>query len=140
MKFEDSPFYMVESPHKLLLPFGTFYLTKRYVVAEVYEGEHFDWKKVEILICELLDHYNTKPKLAYITNRVNDYSVNPQIWVKWRSHYSFIVASAIVIYNNNTLMNASIESVFASNNLNRFSCLKDAIAWANNIEALKTRN
>ncbi|MCB4809091.1 hypothetical protein LG651_12605 [Tamlana sp. 62-3] len=134
MKFIDSSTYKELNPEKLVLPFGEFYLTDKFVVAEIYDGEHVDWDKIELLFIKIAPFYKNTSKLAYISHRINDYSVNPQIWSQWEDTFDFIVASAIVIYNSTTLMNASIEKYFANKSLKRCRSLEEGINWVNNLK------
>lgn len=124
MKFENSKFYKNLKPDKLLLPFGNFYLYEKFVVAEMHEGVHFDWNKTEILIKELLNYYGEKPKIAFVSNRINHYSIDPQNWAKWKTEFDFIIASAIIVYNNATLMNATIEKSLPIEALNVVQALQ----------------
>lgn len=134
MKFEDSSMYKELNPEKLVLPFGEFFLTNKFIVGEIYDGEHVDWDKIELLLIKIESFYKKDTKLAYISHRINDYSVNPQIWSQWKNTFDYIVASAIVIYNSTTLMNASIEKVFANKSLKRCRSLEEGINWINNLK------
>jgi len=137
MKFEDSVFFNVFENHKLEMPFGNYYLCEKFIVAELFEGTHFDWPKAEKLINELLNFYHEDAKIGFISNRINQYSVDPQNWVKLEKNYTLIVASAIIMYNNLTLMNASIEKQFAKQSIKRCTNLKEAIDWMLQLDELR---
>lgn len=138
MKFEKSLYFEKFSPKKLELDFGIYYLCTNFFVGELYESVHVDWTKVEELISELYTFYGENTKLAYISNRINDYSVDPQNWVKVDKHYDLLVASAIVAYNNSTYINASIEKNFTKMSIKRCLSLTEAIEWIESLEEFNT--
>lgn len=133
MFFENSKYYKSFQSYKLVMPFGNYYLMEKFIVGEIHEGMHVDWEKTQKLINEVIEFYGKDAQLAFISNRVNHYSVDPQNWVNLEQNYNFIVASAIVIYNTSTYMNASIEKKFAQKNIKRASNLDEAIEWVLNL-------
>jgi hypothetical protein len=138
MKFEKSLYFEKLNPFKLELPFGTYFLCPNFVVGELRESVHLDWDKAEIIIEELYSFYGTKAKIAYIANRINDYSIDPQNWIKIEQQYDLLVASAIVAYNNSTYMNASIEKNFSSKSIKRCLSLDEAIEWTYSLAEFNT--
>lgn len=136
MKTEDSEYYKTLKPSKLEMPFGNYYFFEKFIVAELFESVHFDWEKAELLIAEVFSFYGENTKLGFIANRVNPYSIDPQNWVKLEKKYSFVMASAIVVYNMSTYMNASIEKKFAKKSIKRCTSLKEAIEWVLNLKEL----
>ncbi|MCB4797363.1 hypothetical protein [Neotamlana laminarinivorans] len=137
MKFEDSVYYKELNTRKLTLPFGDFYLADKMVIGEFFEGQHVDWDKIECMLMNVEALYDKNTKLAYISHRINDYSINPQIWTLWEETFDFVVASAIIIYNNATFMNASIEKHFAKKSLKRCTSLDEGICWVKNLKEFK---
>lgn len=129
MKFEDSVFYKNLQPPKLEFSFGNYYLMEKFIVAELFEGVHFDWEKTEMLIAGIIDFYGENPKIGFISNRINHYSIDPKNWLKWETEYGFIIASAIVVYNSSNYMNASIEKKFAKRSIKRCASITEAIDW-----------
>lgn len=134
MKFDKSPYFEKHNPKKLELPFGNYYLCKHYFVGELKEGVHFDWSKAKILIQEILKFYGENAKVAYIANRINAYSIDPQNWLKIEKEYDILVASAIVAYNNSTYINASLEKHFTQKSIKRCLSLSEAIQWVENLK------
>ncbi|WP_034039988.1 hypothetical protein [Wocania ichthyoenteri] len=134
MKIEDSEYYKTLNPFKLEMPFGNYYFFEKFIVGELFESIHFDWKKAELLIAEVLNFYGEHAQLGFIANRINHYSVDPQNWVKLEKKYNFISASAIVMYNMSTYMNASIEKQFAKKSIKRCTSLHEAIEWIINLK------
>lgn len=136
MKFEASKFYKELKPFKLELPFGKYYFFDNFLISEIAEGIHFDWNKAEKLIAEIIKFYGKNVQVGFISNRINHYSVDPQNWVKLEKKYTFLTASAIVIYNNSNFMNASIEKQFAKKSIKRCRSLAEAIDWMINLKEL----
>lgn len=133
MKFEDSEYFKLEHL-KLEKPFGNFFLCNKFFISEFDEGVHCDWKMVQNVVDEIIGLRENNSILAYISNRVNSYSMDPQIWFKVHEEYDFIIASAIVSYNNMTFMNASLEKSFFKKSMKRCLSLEEAIDWISNLK------
>ena len=136
MKFEDTIYFKNLKPFKLEMPFGKFYFLDTFFVSELNEGVHFSWEMIESVLVELLKFYKTKPKLGYISNRVNSYSMDPHTWERVDKEYGIIVASAIVSYNNITFMNATLEKHFSTKSIKRCTNLNEAIEFILNLKEL----
>lgn len=137
MQFEKTKYYKALSHFKLEKSFGTYYFTEKFIIAELHEGVHFDWDMAEELIADVIDFYGNNVKLAFISNRINDYSIDPQNWTKLEEKYNILTAGAIITYNTTTYMNASIEKLFAYNSIKRCVSLKEAIEWVSTLKELK---
>ena len=94
-----------------------FYFFEKFVISEIKEGVHLDWDKILALIGVMIDFYGKDLKIAYISNRINAYSIEPQLWMKFDKEYNFVIASAIVVYNDLNYINASIEKKFSSSSI-----------------------
>jgi len=134
MKFEDSIYYSSLKHRLIELPFGKFYLFDHFIISEINSEVHFDWKKIEKLIYLLVEHYGENIKIAYISNRVNLYSFDPYLWIKFEKDYGFIVASAMVCYDERNKMNASLEKHISNNSIKRCWNLNKAIEWVQNLK------
>tara|TARA_R110002111_G_scaffold246439_1_gene309061 strand:- start:198 stop:611 length:414 start_codon:yes stop_codon:yes gene_type:complete len=134
MNFENYSYSKTANYTKLEMPFGTYYLCEKFFIGELHEGVHFDWKKTELVAQKLIDFYGSNAKIGFISNRIKDYSIDPNNWTKIDEKYNLIVASAIVMYNNSTYMNASLEKQFTKKSIKRCMSLKEAINW---MESLK---
>ncbi len=134
MQFEKTCHFKTLKPLKVGLPFGNYFFCKRFIIGEPFEGVHFDWNKAELLINEVIKHYGSNAKIAYIVNRINHYSIDPQNWLKIEKKYDFLVAGAIVYYNNANYINASLEKQFTTKSIKRCLSIDEAIAW---VEQLK---
>lgn len=136
MRFEKSQYFDDLKPHKLVMPFGTFYFCDKFFISELNEGIHFEWDKIEDVMTELIKFYGKDAKLGYIPNRVNSYSVNPQYWDKVDKKYNMIIASAIVVYSPMTMLNATLEKRFFNKSMKRCRSLSEAIKWMLNLKEL----
>ncbi|MCB0445734.1 MAG: hypothetical protein R2812_06765 [Gelidibacter sp.] len=137
MRFEDSKYFKLITHKKVEFPFGNFYIADHFLISELYEGVHFDWSKIIQVIDYLYDYYGYHKKIGYVTNRVNSYSIEPQLWIRFYEEYNFIIATATVSYNNYNYANASIEKLFTKTSLKRCSNLDEAIEWIQNLKEFK---
>ena len=134
MKFEKTPHYKKLKSTKFKLPFGQYYFCDNFIIGEPYEGIHFDWDMAKVLIKEIYKYYGEGAKVAYIANRINAYSIDPQNWLRLEKEYNVLIASAIVIYNNASYINASLEKQFSQKSIKRCLSLPEAIVWVKNLE------
>lgn len=133
MKFINSKYFEKLNHSKLDFRFGDVYLFDTFIIAEIHEGIHLDWDKTKEFAEKLIEHYGVGIKLGYITNRVNSYSIDVQSWIKTEKTYNIVSEAAIVYYDNNSFMNAKIENYFATNSINNYSSLDEAIEWIMNL-------
>lgn len=136
MKFEKSPLSQIHSFYKLELPFGNFYLCKKFIIAEIHEGVHFDWDKIVFAAKEIIGYYGEEVKLGYISNRVNSYSIDPQDWANITQNSNQITATAIVSYSSMSQLNASLEKHFATLEMETCISLEEAITYVTNSKIL----
>ena len=134
MKFENSDFCKKLNYTKIKVPFGVYYFCDKFVIGELNEGVHLDWEKAELTIRKVIEFYGTETQIGFITNRINNYSLDPNNWRKVDEKYNLFIASAIVMYNNSTYMNASIEKQFTEKRIKRCISLKEAIEWLMNLK------
>jgi len=137
MKFEKTSYFSKLKPFKLELEFGNYYLCEKFVVGELFEGVHLDWDMTKALITKIHAYYGKDAKIAYIANRVNAYSIDPQNWKKTEKNYNILIAGAIVVYNNSSYINASLEKLFTEKSLKRCLSLTEAIEWVESLKEFK---
>lgn len=136
MRFEDSPLSKSLSYEKIVLDFGTNYLFNDFFIMEVNEGVHLNWDKLNDLLAEIRKHYGNHKKLAYISNRVNSYSIDPVLWSYFDKDDSILIAATIVSYRDSTFMNANIEKQLSAISLKRSTSLEEAIDWVKRLSEL----
>ena len=129
MKIEDSKYINIEH-EEVVLPFGNFYFFSNFIVSELNEGIHFDWKKVKIVAEIILIHYGDVNNLVYLSNRVNSYSIEPQSWLKFDKKYNLIKDTGIIAYDNRGGLSVVLERLFSKGSINKFRSLKKALEWA----------
>ncbi|RYH74154.1 hypothetical protein EVU94_09205 [Flavobacteriaceae bacterium 144Ye] len=134
MTFENSKYFNLLKHSKIEFSFGNFYLFDKFIISEINEGVHFDWDKIQQVIAALIDYYGSNLKIGYISNRVNPYSIEPQLWIRFQRDYGFIVASAMVSYTELNYINASIEKRFSEMSIKRCGSLDEAINWIKNLK------
>lgn len=112
----------------LELDFSSLEFFDHYVISRLKDGVVFDKPQVEKLAQVLREHYQGR-KFVYISQRVNNYSVNPIIYLKLEDAENFC-GIAIVSQRTSALNTAAFEKNFARVPFEVFLELKDAIAWA----------
>lgn len=140
MKFENSKYFKLLRNSKIELSFGTFFFLDKFIISEVNEGIHFNWEKIELVISAIAEHYGDDFKVGFISNKVNSYSIEPQLWVDFYKEYDFIVASALVTYNEFGFKNATLEKHFSKNSVKRCLTLSEGVDWILALEELQNEN
>ena len=137
MKFENSKYFKLLRNSKIEFSFGTFFFLDKIIISELNEGIHFDWQKIEQVISAVAEHYGGNFKIAFLSNKINSYSIEPHLWLRFYKEYNFIIASAIVTYNEIGFNNATLEKHFSRTSVKRCNTLDKGIEW---ILALKEFN
>jgi hypothetical protein len=133
MKFENSANSKSFNYKKITEDFGCFFLTDNFVIGEINEGIRFDWEITQKLVEILLKQYGDNCRVGYISYRINPYSTEQQNWAKFGKKYDYIVASAVVTYNEIYFINATIEKMFSEKSLKRCKNINQAIEWMENL-------
>ncbi|HAI16800.1 MULTISPECIES: hypothetical protein [Xanthomarina] len=129
MTFENSKHFNLLPSSKIEFSFGTFFFLEKIIISELNEGIHFDWGKIEQVISAIGEHYGDQFEVGFISNRINSYSIEPQLWIDFYKEYNFIVASAVVAYNKFNYKNATLEKHFSKTSIKRCQTLNEAIEW-----------
>ncbi|SHH50794.1 hypothetical protein [Winogradskyella jejuensis] len=136
MRFEDSPISKSINYRKGTLSFCDYYAADKFIIVEVNQGVHFDEEKLETLIEEFIDIYPPTQQLAYITNRINNYSSDPILW-NYLDNDIPVVGAAIVTYRDSTLLSANIEKHISKISVKRAYTIEEAIGWALRLKELQ---
>lgn len=129
MKFEKSKYYNQLKSKKVELSFGTFYFLEKFFINEINEGIHFDILKIQELVSAIGEHYGDNFKIGHVSNRINSYSFEPQLWVDFYKEYNFISGSAIIAYSSFNSKSVDIENMFSKNTVKGFHTLDEGIKW-----------
>ena len=138
MKFEDSKYSKRISFKKLEFSFGTVYATNRFIISELNEGIHVDHTIASELIETFTEEIRNGAKVGYIANRLNSYSFDPQLWQDFNNDYDFLIATAIVSYNEFSYINSTIEKHFFKKSLKRCRSLEEAIEWMMQLDEFRS--
>lgn len=137
MKFENSKYSKLLDYKKIDFPFGTIFTTKHFAISELNEGIHVDYSIAGELISRFTEDIRKGIRIGYIANRVNSYSFEPQLWLDFNNEYDFLVATAIVSYNDFSYLNSTIEKHFFKKSLKRCHGLDQAIEWMLELDEFK---
>jgi hypothetical protein len=137
MTFESSNYSKLLNYKKFEFDFGNLYTTKHFIISELKEGIHVDFKMVSELVTKFSEEISNDIKIGYIANRINSYSFEPQLWLDFNNDYDFVVASAVVTYSDFGYLNSSLEKHFFKKSFNRCHSLDEAIIWMMELDEFK---
>lgn len=138
MRFEKSPYYNAMAFKKTTLPIGDFYMLEFFVIAEIKEGMHIGVEACQEIIIALVAHYGEDLKIGFISNRIHSFSIDLRQWVKYNTDFDFIMATAIVFYDDLNFNIATIEKKLANYSTKRCHDLGQAIEWMHSLKEFKT--
>lgn len=110
--------------------FGVFYFFDGLVISEIKEGVVFNWSMAEKIISVAYEIIGRDEPIAYISNRINDYSVVPADWLKFYIHRHRLEFYSVVSYSQSGFASLIMEKLFFRNSIQQFSKLEDAIQWS----------
>ncbi|MBR9854063.1 MAG: hypothetical protein GYB37_05710 [Algicola sp.] len=110
--------------------FGIFFFFEGLVISEMKEGAIFNWAIAEKIIAAAYQVLGKDKPIAYISNRINDYSVVPTDWLKFYKHRHQLEFYSIVAYNKSGLASVVLERMFFRNKIRQFSDLDNAIKFS----------
>lgn len=118
--------------------FGVFYFFDGIVISEIKEDVVFNWAMAKKAIDAAYEIIGKDKPIAYISNRIYNYSVVPTDWIKFYTHRNHLELYSVVAYNKSGLASIILEKMFFRNNIRQFSDLESAINWSlSKIEAKK---
>lgn len=107
--------------------FGVLEIYENYVKAIMFEGVTVKPKHNKVLQ-KIADTYFKDKNFAYISHRINSYSVNPRVYIE-TSKISNLKALAFVSKDPLHLSNLEIEKLFSNKPFASFKEIKEAIQW-----------
>lgn len=103
------------------------FLFDDFLIKQIKEGAIIDCKETDEFKTILKEHFNGK-NMAYISNRVMSYSLNPLVY-KEAEEISNLVAIAVIPGNEKIRSSAHYEKQFYNKPFGVFNNLTDAIKW-----------
>ncbi len=118
--------------------FCEFSIYDNFIIAVMNEGVTVLPEHNEILV-ELAEKYFKNKPFAYITNRINSYSVDPKVFND-TSKIENLIAFAVVSQSEVRIANASFERKFLKKPHKSFTKLIDAIDWCETLISEANKN
>lgn len=118
---------------------GIYYFFDGFIIAEINQGITYTWESAQDIIKAAYEFYGENISICYITNRVNEYAVNPSDWLKFFRDKNPLNGYAIVSQSEIGWVNSIIERMFLSTKVERFTDLYLAIEWAKEKNKEKNR-
>nr|WP_299343888.1 hypothetical protein [Allomuricauda sp.] len=110
--------------------FGVFYFFDNLVISEINEGVLFGWEMATKAVEAAYEIIGRDNAIAYISNRVNSYSVVPTDWRKFYFNRHQLDFYSVVGNTQGSFASLILERMFFRNNIRQFSDLETAIKWS----------
>ena len=110
--------------------FGVFYFFDGLVISEIKDGVVFNWSMAKKIINIAYEIIGKDTPIAYISNRINNYSVVPTDWIKFYKNRHQLEFYSVVAYNKGGLSSLVLEKMFFKDSIRQFSDLETAIKWS----------
>ena len=131
MKMSDSK-YIKEALEVYEFEFGKFYFFKRFMVAEIADDVTYTWENAKEIL-EVVDSIYPKDlALYYVSNKINNYAIDPTIWVNVLRTHRKVKAYIIIEKTRMAKLNFLFEQKFFKGLIKKFPNLEDAIHWIKN--------
>lgn len=118
------------------LDFGTIFFLDNTVVTELNEAINYDWEKSFQLITIAEKLYGKDFYVHYIANRINDYSVVAQDWLKFFDQGRKLKSFCIVTHGDTGTTNIAIERLFYKDDtIHHFTDLAEALKFTGDMQA-----
>lgn len=119
---------MPTSPQRILhFDFAKLELFENYIIATIRDGILFDIKEQQQLYQVFKTYYAEQP-FGYISNRKNDYTVNPTTYLQ-ATHFENLVGMGVICYSEVSIQNAHFERSFYDRPYEIFSKVEEATDW-----------
>lgn len=113
------------------LSFGSYYFFDNYIISEIHDEVLFNWEKAQEVIQIAEKFYGSDYQPHYIANRIYDYSIVPNDWLKFFKTRYRLKSFLIVSSNKSSVVNFTFEKIFYKGNIRKFHSLKEAIPLIN---------
>jgi len=112
--------------------FAHFELYEHYLVATIHEGVIFDTPELHELIDVFNKHYYNRP-FGFISNRKNDYTINPNCYAETKTFDLKIVGIATLCYSQFNYDNAIFGGRFYDWPHKAFFTMHECVTWINSL-------
>tara|TARA_R100000935_G_scaffold51858_1_gene78712 strand:+ start:547 stop:936 length:390 start_codon:yes stop_codon:yes gene_type:complete len=123
---------MSELIKSVKLNFTTLDFHKNYVISVVNEEAVFSHSQLMEVITNCKEFFKEK-KFVYISKRINNYNVDPTVYIKLEEIRKNLIGIAIVSNNVSSIKMAEFEKTFSKVNFKIALELEEAIAWADDL-------
>ncbi len=110
--------------------FGIFYYFDGLVISEMKEGVIFDWNMAEKAVIAAQEIFGENHPIAYISNRINSYTVAPADWIKFYNHRQKLSFYSVVGSTQGNFASIVLERMFFQNSIHQFTDLQQAIDFS----------
>jgi len=110
------------------IDFARFELYEHFLVATIQEGVIFDTPHLQKFHEVFDQHYKDRP-FGYISNRLNDYTINPTCYIETKKYDSKIVGMATLCYSEVTFKNATFAERFFDWPHQAFHTMEECVDW-----------
>ncbi len=114
------------------LDFTTLDFHKNYVISEVNEEAVFSHSQFMEVVNRCREFYVEK-RFVYISKRINNYSVDPTVYLKLEEIRKNLIGIAIVSNKVSSINMAEFEKTFSKVDFKIFLELDEAAEWAENL-------
>lgn len=123
---------MSDSIKTVNLDFTTLDFYKNYVVSVVNEDAVFSISQLMVIV-EICNDFFEGKRYVYISERKNNYNVNPTIYLKLEEIKKNLMGIAIVSNKVSSINMAEFEKTFSKVDFKTFLELDQAVEWAEEI-------
>jgi hypothetical protein len=110
--------------------FGVFYFFDGLVISEMKEGVVFDWDMATKAINAAQEIFGKDQPIAYISNRINKYTVVPTEWLKFYKNRHKLKYYSVVGSTQGSFASIVLERMFFKESLRQFQDIGEAISWS----------
>ena len=119
------------------LEFTVLEFYPNYVSSQPREGQVLEGKKMTDLVEVCTSFYNGK-YFVYLSNRINDYNVNPTVYINLHNVKN-LAGIGIICKNQSAFNTATFEKQFSKIPYEVFREREPALQWINNLIAEKNK-
>ena len=112
------------------MEFGFFYYFDGLVISEIKEWVVFDWNMASRAVAAAKEIFGEETPIAYISNRINSYTVVPTEWLKFYKNRHQLSYYSVVGSTQGSFASIVLEKMFFKESLRQFNDFEAAVAWS----------